>query len=155
MPSAEEAYESARTAGECVIGWKVERASRRELLLQFPPRYKSVVADHVTLRSRVAEDDDTAYVHVGARDMYRLELSGVCHNIDWAQRIAIRARGGGSWVCRGHDAELVVPSPVGTERCLVTDVTRLSEAEVQAYRERRRKSGFSQATAPACLPRRC
>lgn len=65
MPSAEEAYESARTAGECVIGWKVERASRRELLQQFPPRYKSVVADHVTLRSRVAEGSALPEEEVG------------------------------------------------------------------------------------------
>ena len=65
MPSAQEAYESARTAGECVIGWKVERASRRELLQQFPPRYKSVIADHVTLRSRVAEDSELPEEQVG------------------------------------------------------------------------------------------
>ena len=54
MPSAQQAYDNAPTGGESVIGWKVERASRRELLQQFPPRYKSVVADHVTLRSKVA-----------------------------------------------------------------------------------------------------
>ena len=54
-PSAQQAHDDARTGGESVIGWKVERASRRELLQQFRPKYKSVVADHVTLRSRVAE----------------------------------------------------------------------------------------------------
>jgi hypothetical protein len=86
-----------------------------------------------------ADDDDTAYVHVGVRDIYRLELAGICHNVDWAQRIAIRSRSGNSWVCRGHDAELVVPSPTGPERCLVTEVAKLSETEVQAYRDRRRK----------------
>lgn len=65
MPTAQEAYESALTPGESVIGWKVERASRRELLQQFPPRYKSVVADHVTLRSRVAEDSALPEEEVG------------------------------------------------------------------------------------------
>jgi hypothetical protein len=57
MPlSAQQAYDSALAEGEWVIGWKLERPGRRELLQQFPPRYKSVVAHHVTLRSRVAED---------------------------------------------------------------------------------------------------
>jgi hypothetical protein len=54
-PSAQQAYDDARTGGESVVGWKVERASRRELLQQFPPRYQNVVADHVTLRSKVTD----------------------------------------------------------------------------------------------------
>lgn len=33
-----------------VIGWKLDRAQREALLHQFPPRYKRVLADHVTLR---------------------------------------------------------------------------------------------------------
>jgi hypothetical protein len=86
-----------------------------------------------------ADDDDTAYVHVGVRDIYRLELAGICHNVDWAQSIAIRSTSGNSWVCRGHDAELVIPGPTGPDRCLVTQVAKLSEAEAQAYRDRRRK----------------
>jgi hypothetical protein len=55
-PSAQQAHDEARTGGESVVGWKVERASRRELLQQFPPRYRNVVADHVTLRSKVTDD---------------------------------------------------------------------------------------------------
>ena len=55
-PSAQQAYDDAVTGGESVVGWKLERTGRRELLQQFPPRYKSVVADHVTLRSRVQDD---------------------------------------------------------------------------------------------------
>jgi hypothetical protein len=35
------------------IGWKVDREQRKELLQQFPPHYANLVADHVTLRSRV------------------------------------------------------------------------------------------------------
>ena len=33
-----------------VVGWKVDRAQRKELLQQFEPRYANVVADHVTLK---------------------------------------------------------------------------------------------------------
>lgn len=51
-PSAQEASASAGN-GDTIIGWKLDRDQRRELLQQFPPRFKNVVADHVTLRSRV------------------------------------------------------------------------------------------------------
>lgn len=33
-----------------VIGWKLDRSQREELLRRFPPRYNDVIADHVTLR---------------------------------------------------------------------------------------------------------
>jgi len=34
-----------------VIGWKLDREQRAELLGRFPPRYPEVIADHVTLRT--------------------------------------------------------------------------------------------------------
>jgi hypothetical protein len=54
-PSAQQACDAAGE-GESTIGWKVDREQRRELLQQFPPRYRNVDADHVTLRTRAAED---------------------------------------------------------------------------------------------------
>lgn len=39
-----------------VVGWKLDPDQRRELLMQFPPRFAQPVADHVTLASRVAAD---------------------------------------------------------------------------------------------------
>jgi hypothetical protein len=38
------------------VGWKVDREQRKELLQQFPPRYRNVVADHVTLKSKLPKD---------------------------------------------------------------------------------------------------
>ena len=35
-----------------VIGWKLDRAMRDELLEKFPPRYPDADADHVTLRTK-------------------------------------------------------------------------------------------------------
>ena len=35
---------------QTIIGWKLDRDQRRELLQQFPPAYANVDADHVTLR---------------------------------------------------------------------------------------------------------
>ena len=37
--------------GKRIIGWRVDREQRVELLQQFPPRYETIVADHVTLES--------------------------------------------------------------------------------------------------------
>lgn len=80
-------------------------------------------------------EGDAVAVRAGARDHYRLELVGTCPDIDWAWDIAIRARGS-SWVCRGHDADLIVPHPSGTQYCPVRSVRKLSEAEVRALRRR-------------------
>lgn len=38
-----------------VIGWKLDRQQRDQLLERFPPRYRNAVADHVTLQTN-AED---------------------------------------------------------------------------------------------------
>ena len=40
---------------ETIIGWKLDPDQRAELLLQFPPLYPNLVADHVTLR-RTSDD---------------------------------------------------------------------------------------------------
>ncbi len=82
-------------------------------------------------------DDDTVDVQVGARRYYRLELAGVCPNVNWATGVALVSRGGTSFICQGLDADLVVPNPgLGPHRCLVSSVRRLSDAEVQALRRR-------------------
>jgi hypothetical protein len=50
--SAKEAAAKAGKGGR-VIGWKLDRSQRKELLQQFPPKFSEVVADHVTLAARV------------------------------------------------------------------------------------------------------
>ena len=52
-PSASQAVSSAGS-GNVVIGWKLDREQRKELLQQFPPQFSNVVADHVTLKSRAS-----------------------------------------------------------------------------------------------------
>jgi hypothetical protein len=54
-PTATQADAAAGT-GDGTIGWKLDREQRKELLQQFPPRFRRVVADHVTLRSKAARD---------------------------------------------------------------------------------------------------
>ncbi len=84
-----------------------------------------------------AIDDQTVDVTVGVNNVYRLQIVGVCPDIDWTQRIGIRARGGSRWVCRGFDAELIVPSPTGLQTCPVTAVRKLTDEEVKAKRAAR------------------
>jgi hypothetical protein len=50
-----------------VIGWKLDRSEREQLLRKFPPRYRDVIADHVTLeteaeRKRLPDAVDAAIV---------------------------------------------------------------------------------------------
>jgi hypothetical protein len=54
MNSARQAFDEAKP-GEDVLGWKLDRAQRSELLSRFPARYAQAVADHVTLKSRVGK----------------------------------------------------------------------------------------------------
>jgi hypothetical protein len=54
-PSARQAA-AAAGKGNSTIGWKLDREQRKELLQQYPPRYRNVDADHVTLRTRAAAD---------------------------------------------------------------------------------------------------
>lgn len=39
-----------------VIGWKLDRRQREDLLRRFPARYRDAIADHVTLRSNAKAD---------------------------------------------------------------------------------------------------
>ena len=46
-----------------VIGWKLDRQQREELLERFPPRYRDVVADHVTLQTKAESEPLPQDVH--------------------------------------------------------------------------------------------
>jgi hypothetical protein len=77
-------------------------------------------------------DRDTVLVRAGASTYYQLDILGTCPDIDWSNRIGIRSTGGGSWVCRGQDAELLVPGPAGFDRCPVLGVRLLTPDEAKA-----------------------
>lgn len=53
-PSAREAAAKAG-GGDQVIGWRLDRGQRETLIRHFPPKYRNIVADHVTL-ARAAAD---------------------------------------------------------------------------------------------------
>jgi hypothetical protein len=82
-----------------------------------------------------AQGDNAVDVQVGVRRYYRMELAGVCPNVNWANRVAVVTRSGSSWICEGFDAEIVVPDPgLGPQRCVVSSVRRLTDAEARALK---------------------
>lgn len=90
------------------------------------------------VQSFASQDDRRVYVRTGADEVFELQTIG-CSNVDWSTSIGIRSTLGGSSVCSGLDAELIVPElPNGSTTCPVTSVRRLSSAEIAALPERSR-----------------
>lgn len=75
-------------------------------------------------------------VRLSRNRQYRLTLAGYCPDVDWSLQIALRTRGGSSFICAGLDAEIIVPSATGAQRCAVTEVRRLTPEEIAARRGR-------------------
>ena len=92
-----------------VIGWKLDRGERETLLRKFPPRYREVVADHVTLATKAAPDaplpDESEGEIVGRADdasgveamVVRIggttdRLDGSTYHITWSLADGRRAR---------------------------------------------------------------
>ncbi len=78
-----------------------------------------------------AVDDQTVYVRVGVKDVYRLDLFSRCPDIDWNHAIALVSRGGSS-ICSGLDATVITKGPFGPQRCEVRTVTKLTPEEAAA-----------------------
>lgn len=78
-------------------------------------------------------DQNTILVRTGASTYYQLDILGTCPEINWTARVGIRSTGGGSWICRGQDAEIIVPNPNrGFDRCPVLGVRLLDPEEAKA-----------------------
>jgi hypothetical protein len=78
-------------------------------------------------------DRNTVLVRTGASTYYQLDILGTCPDINWTNRIGIRSTGGGSWICQGQDAELIVPNPSRSfDRCPVLGVRLLAADEAKA-----------------------
>jgi len=77
--------------------------------------------------------DEVVDVKVGADRFYRLQVSGYCPGAMFSQPVTLRTLGGGSWICRGLDAELISAG----QSCLVRDVTPIPRETYEATRARR------------------
>lgn len=70
------------------------------------------------------DGDRSIVVHAGRGDAFELTPQGYCRDIEWANHISLRPFGGGSSLCVGDQANLVL-RPLGgaSETCMVR-VTR-------------------------------
>ncbi|GAB5349821.1 DUF6491 family protein [Alteriqipengyuania sp. 357] len=66
------------------------------------------------------------FVDAGPNNKFVLDPVGMCHDIDFALRIAIDDRYGTA-LCTGETTELIVPSSIGPQRCTVRVVGRVAE----------------------------
>ena len=82
--------------------------------------------------------DKSLVLSVSPRRYYRAETFGTCRDIDLREVIAIKSTGGSPWICSDLDAQLIVPSQIGPQRCFVRNLQRLSQAEVDVVRGRKR-----------------
>jgi hypothetical protein len=86
-----------------------------------------------------APDDSTVYIRVGVNEVYRLTLFAPCQNMSFDQSVIIQTRSGGSWICDPLDAEIIVHDrAMGPQHCPVTELHKLTPAEVAALPKRSR-----------------
>jgi hypothetical protein len=129
-PSPQQVHERARkTQGHDVIGWSLDREERVELLLQFPPVYGNVVADHVTLTARVGRDAPLpALAHgeiIGRADdgkgvevmVVRIDGTtdrpdGSTYHITWSLGPGRRAKESNDVIAKGGWTPIELPMPV-------------------------------------------
>ncbi len=79
-------------------------------------------------------DDRTVDLNVGANRVFRLQLLGTCPDVRDAVGVAVRTRGGSSYVCEDNDVELVVPSQIGPRVCPAVGLRQRSPEERAAER---------------------
>jgi len=79
-----------------------------------------------------AQSDRIVNVRVGVRDIYQFELFAPCPDVRWNQALGLRTRGGSNFICSGLDAEIISRTPIGPQRCPVTNIRRLTPQEVSA-----------------------
>lgn len=102
------------------------------------PKPERQCFDANTVSGFTPVDDRHVILQVGANRHYELTLMGVCRDIDWTWRLGVRTRAGGSNICTGLDADIIVPDRSFPQRCPVTDIRRLTPEEAKAAQARRR-----------------
>lgn len=131
MVTAREAHDRTKP-GNSVIGWKLDRSQRSELLRRFPPRYAEAVADHVTLSAKVARDsrlpEEISAEIVGRSDDGRgveamvIRLGGTTHrpdgstyHITWSLEQGRRAVESNDVIARHGWSDIEPPVPVAMQ----------------------------------------
>jgi hypothetical protein len=124
----QQAFQRAKK-GDGVIGWALDPSQRTELLLQFPPKFPGVVADHVTLAAKVARNsqlpgdvdawivgrvDDGAGVEamVVALEGVTDRPDGSTYHITWSLAPGRRAKESNDVIARLGWEKIELPMPV-------------------------------------------
>lgn len=87
----------------------------------------------------VAVDNRTVNVRVGVRQVYQMKLFSPCNGISFSQSIALMSRPG-SFVCPGPGlgVDIYIRTSIGRQRCPVTSIRKLTDAEVAALPRKQR-----------------
>ena len=83
-----------------------------------------------------APDDHTLYVRVGVSDIYRLTLMTNCTGLTFKQNIGLESTPGDPWICSAIQATVVYRDTGIRNRCPVSDIHKLSPAEIAAMPKR-------------------
>lgn len=117
------------TAATLMLALPFGSAQAAEQATPAPAKRQCFFASSVNSFSAV--DDKTVNVRVGVKDVYELKLFTRCPDVDWSHKIGIVSRGGSS-ICDGFDATIIVDSSLGPRRCQVDKVRKLTPEEVAA-----------------------
>ena len=72
------------------------------------------------------------YVDTGPSEVWLFDTFGNCPNLDFTQKLALKSTPD-DLICSGVDVDLIVPSPIGPQRCPVRMIRKLSKAEAKAH----------------------
>lgn len=86
------------------------------------------------IRNHTKADDQTLYFSVGARDVYRLDMSGAClAGTSSSDPLIMETVGGTDLICRPIDLSLKVKlGNVGVSPCIIKEITKLTPDQVAA-----------------------
>ncbi len=79
-----------------------------------------------------AADNQTLYVRVGVNQIFRFDLFKNCLGLTFRQSLTIKATGASPWICSPLTAQVSYVRGGIRQRCPVTAIHRLSDAEVAA-----------------------
>ena len=78
-------------------------------------------------------DDQTLYLKVGVKDVYRLQSKGKCFTgLTSTEPLVIKTTGGSGMICRPLDLDLSVKHGNIATPCIVDSITKLTPEEVAA-----------------------
>jgi hypothetical protein len=78
--------------------------------------------------SHVKHSRNRIRVSTGPRDRYEFEVFGPCPYLGDSEAMGFDQAGGGT-ICSGIDVDLIVPTPIGPQRCPVRMIRKLAPGE--------------------------